>query len=85
MGPHCMPQRLLKHSSRREKQTTFVAIVALRVNKINCRQKCMQYHPTYSEFCFLSVVTKDSKKTPATRQMKVIYLTFLTLYSIGYF
>ena len=29
MGPHCLPQRLLKHFSRREKQTTFVAIGAL--------------------------------------------------------
>ena len=27
----CLPQRLLKHFSRREKQTTFVAIEALRV------------------------------------------------------
>ena len=32
MDPHCLPQRLLKHFSRREKQTTFVAIGALRVN-----------------------------------------------------
>ena len=29
-----MPKRLLKHFSRREKQTTFVAIGALRVNII---------------------------------------------------
>ena len=33
MGPHCLPQNLLKHCSRREKQTTFVAIGALRVKK----------------------------------------------------
>ena len=32
LGPHCLPSRLLKHFSRREKQTTFVAIGALRVN-----------------------------------------------------
>ena len=31
LGPHCLPLRLLKHFSRREKQTTFVAIGALRV------------------------------------------------------
>ena len=31
MGPHCLPYRLLKHFSRREKQTTFVANDALRV------------------------------------------------------
>ena len=31
LGPHCLPQRLLKYFSRREKQTTFVAIGALRV------------------------------------------------------
>ena len=31
LGPHCLPWRLLKHFSRREKQTTFVAIGALRV------------------------------------------------------
>ena len=30
MGPHCLPLRLLKHFSRLEKQTTFVAIGALR-------------------------------------------------------
>ena len=33
LGPHCLPWRLLKHFSRREKQTTFVAIGALRVKK----------------------------------------------------
>ena len=32
MGPHCLPYGLLKYFSRREKQTTFVAIGALRVN-----------------------------------------------------
>ena len=32
LGPHCLPWRLLKHISRREKQITFVAIGALRVN-----------------------------------------------------
>ena len=37
MGPHCLPLRLLKHFSRREKQTTFVAIGALRV-KIEVNQ-----------------------------------------------
>ena len=31
LGPHCLPYRLLKNFSRREKQTTFVAIGALRV------------------------------------------------------
>ena len=35
IGPHCLPYRLLKHFSRREKQITFVAIGALRV-KISC-------------------------------------------------
>ena len=34
MGPHCLPERLLKHFSRREKQTTFVAIGALRVKNL---------------------------------------------------
>ena len=29
--PHCLPKRLLKHFSRREKQTTYVGIGALRV------------------------------------------------------
>ena len=32
LGPHSLPLRLLKHFSRREKQTTFVAIGTLRVN-----------------------------------------------------
>ena len=32
MGPHCLQLRLLKHIDRREKQTTFVAIGALRIN-----------------------------------------------------
>ena len=32
MGPHCLSKRLLIHFSRREKQTTFVVIGALRVN-----------------------------------------------------
>ena len=32
MGQHCLQQRLLKHLSRQEKQTTFVAIGVLRVN-----------------------------------------------------
>ena len=31
LGPFCLPYRLLKHFSRPEKQTTFVAIGALRV------------------------------------------------------
>ena len=31
LGPRFLPLRLLKHFSRREKQTTFVAIGALRV------------------------------------------------------
>ena len=31
LGPHCLPYRLRKHLIRREKQTTFVAIGALRV------------------------------------------------------
>ena len=31
LGPHCLPYRLLKHFSRREKQTTFVVIGTLRV------------------------------------------------------
>ena len=31
LGPHCLPYRLLKHFNRRKKQTTFVAIGALRV------------------------------------------------------
>ena len=35
MGPHCLPYRLLNHFSRREKQTTFVAIGALRVKGKN--------------------------------------------------
>ena len=32
LGLHCLPKRPLKHFSRREKQTTFVAIDKLRVN-----------------------------------------------------
>ena len=31
LGPHCLPLGLFKHFSKREKQTTFVAIGALRV------------------------------------------------------
>ena len=31
LGPHCLSKRLLKHFSRLEKQTTFVASGALRV------------------------------------------------------
>ena len=38
LGPHCLPQRLLKHFSRREKQTTFVAIGALRAK---CKRACL--------------------------------------------
>ena len=38
MGPHCLSQRLLKHFSRREKQTTFDAIGALRVNSLHARK-----------------------------------------------
>ena len=33
LGPHCLSKRLLKHFSRREEQTTFVAIGALRVKE----------------------------------------------------
>ena len=33
LSPHCLQKRLLKHFSRQEKQTTFVAIGALWVNK----------------------------------------------------
>ena len=36
MGPYCLPLRLLKHFSRREKQTTFAAIGALRVRLCFC-------------------------------------------------
>ena len=35
LGPHCLPWRLLKHFSRREKQTTFVAIGTLRVKALH--------------------------------------------------
>ena len=34
--PHGLSERLLKHFSRREKQTTFVAIGALRVKAFIC-------------------------------------------------
>ena len=34
LGPHCLSLPLLKHFRRREKQTTFVAIGALRVNEV---------------------------------------------------
>ena len=34
MGPHCLPKRLLKHFSRRVKQTTIVAIGALRAKAV---------------------------------------------------
>ena len=33
LGPHCLPERLLKHFSRRDKQTTFVVIDTLRVKQ----------------------------------------------------
>ena len=36
LGPHCLPERLLKHFSRREKLATFDAIGALRVNFGRC-------------------------------------------------
>ena len=39
LGPHCLSCRLLKHFSRREKQTIFVAIGALRVKLTKCSQK----------------------------------------------
>ena len=32
LGLHCLLKRLLKHFSRRQKQTTFVVIGVLRVN-----------------------------------------------------
>ena len=34
LGSHCLPKKVLKHFSRREKQTTVVAIGALRVNSM---------------------------------------------------
>ena len=34
LGPHCLPERLLKHFSRQEKADDFVAIGTLRAN--NC-------------------------------------------------
>ena len=40
MGQYCLPQRLLKHFGRREKQTTFVAIGALTVISPFCSEKC---------------------------------------------
>ena len=33
MGPHCLPSRLLKHFSRREK-TAFIVVGALRVKEL---------------------------------------------------
>ena len=36
MGLHCLTKRLLKHLGGQQKQTTFVVIGALRVNKIIC-------------------------------------------------
>ena len=33
MRPHCLPKRLVKQFSRREKETTFVAIGVLRLNQ----------------------------------------------------
>ena len=37
MGLHCLLEKLLKHFSRRQKQTTFVVIGVLRVKCINLR------------------------------------------------
>ena len=39
LGPYCLPLRLLKHFVRREKQTTFVVIGALRV-KLRILHEC---------------------------------------------
>ena len=44
MGPHCLPLRLLKHFSRREKQTTFVAIGALKVKDNETENKLHVTH-----------------------------------------
>ena len=44
MGPHCLPSSLLKHSSRQEKQTTFVEIGALRVKTIYINNINEQLH-----------------------------------------
>ena len=37
LGAHCLAKRLLKHFSRRQKQTTFVVIGALRVKFISSK------------------------------------------------
>ena len=50
LGPNCMSKRLLKHFSRQEKQTTLVAIGALRVNN-SCRQKQLQITILKYIFC----------------------------------
>ena len=55
LGPHCLSLRFLKHFSRREKQTTFVAIGALRVK----RNMTFQYKirlGSKNKFCALIVL-----------------------------
>ena len=48
LGQHCLSQRLLKHFSRREKQTTFIAIGALRVKNLKFFLKNLKYFKTVS-------------------------------------
>ena len=43
LGRHFLSKRLLKHFSRRKKQTTFVVIAAFRVNVVELPQWCSDW------------------------------------------
>ena len=61
LGPHCLPKRLLKHFSRREKQTTFVAFGALRVKYNGHRMNTVLMHCSLMKMSIFITVEEERK------------------------
>ena len=70
LGPRCLPLRLLKHFSRREKQMTFVAIGELRVNISNDTKYCR----LNSNSTFIMIANMARLLSPKRRSLSLGHL-----------
>ena len=52
LGLQCLLERLLKHFSSRQKQTTFVVIGVLRVKLFDCLHGNFACFVIYEHYCF---------------------------------
>ena len=73
---HCLFERLLKHFSRRQKQSNFVVIGALRVNRAKQLNRRRQMRPAFIRF---SMAGKRSQK-----KLKSYLFTDTLVYTIAH-